>query len=112
MVNSASCCTLSSSNSWASAGVPDVTPGSSLQSTPSVKVFRVPIRRYANTVCVCVLCSWFLASSLEVTLLSLQYFALVTENTNITAITIGFNSFYHQISRDGEAGKYLLLHRK
>ena len=54
------------------------------------------------------------ASSLEVTLtlLSLQYFALVTENTNITAITIGFNSFYHQISRDGEAGKYLLLHRK
>ena len=35
-----------------------------------------------------------------------------TENTDITAITIGFNSFYHQISRDGEAGKYLLLHRK
>ena len=64
-----------------------VTPGSSLQSTPSVKVFRVPIRRYANTVCVRV-------------------------HTNITAITIGFNSFYHQISRDGEAGKYLLLHRK
>ena len=51
-------------------------------------------------------------SSLEMTLLSLQYFALVTENTDITAITIGFNSFYHQISRDGEAGKYLLLHRK
>ena len=113
MVNSASCCTLSSCRSaWGMISFSHVTPGSSLQSTPSVKVFRVPIRRYANTVCVCVLCSWFLASSLEVTLLSLQYFALVTENTNITTITIGFNSFYHQISRDGEAGKYLLLHRK
>ena len=78
----------------------------------SVKVFRVPIRRYANTVCGLCPCSWFLVSSLEVTLLSLQYFALVTENTDITTITIGFNSFYHQISRDGEAGKYLLLHRK
>tara|TARA_Y100001956_G_C3953039_1_gene113516 strand:+ start:374 stop:517 length:144 start_codon:yes stop_codon:yes gene_type:complete len=47
-----------------------------------------------------------------VTLLSLQY--LVTENADISAITIGFNSFYHnhQVGRDREAGKYLLLQRK
>ena len=81
---------------------------------PPVYALREGLPRAHQAVrehCLCP-CSWFLASSLEVTLLSLQYFALVTENTDITAITIGFNSFYHQISRDGEAGKYLLLHRK
>ena len=81
---------------------------------PPVYALREGLPRAHQAVrehCLC-LCSWFLASSLEVTLLSLQYFALVTENADISAITIGFNSFYHQISRDGEAGKYLLLHRK
>ena len=42
--------------------------------------------------------SVFTASSLEVTLLSLQ--DLVTENTDISAIlTLGINSFYHQVSQ-------------